>query len=44
MVVFLDFSDKNHLGVVKHSPFQAASPDVLILWVWDGGLRIYTDT
>lgn len=43
MIVFLDLSD-NHLGVVKHSPFQAASPDVLILWVWEGGLGIYTDT
>lgn len=42
MVVFLDLSD-NHLGIVKHPP-DAASPDALILWVWDGGLRIYTDT
>lgn len=41
MVVFLDLSD-NHLGIVKHPP-DAASPDALILWVWDGGLRIYTD-
>lgn len=42
MIVFLDLSD-NHLGIVKHPP-DAASPDALILWVWDGGLRIYTDT